>query len=111
MGLGIIELIAQLLKIVAAYFSYRFSPEQVKKRDQINAELLKERNREEIDKILAGGNTISMSVFFSEYLSRLREKAGADPVTGGKTDILDRILPKQRDEESRNKDDKEGFSG
>ena len=94
-----------VIKAIAAYLNYRFDPEQIARRDEINKKAAEELNRESIDKIIANKNVIPLELFISEFL-RLKS---TNTSPGWTRDLQDRIIPRQRSEEDRNKDTTPGF--
>lgn len=106
--MGWTEAIGALIQAICAYFIYRFDPKQIARRDAINAELTKEKNRAEIDQLFADKNTLMFAYFISEYTRIVRAKGKTDNSTGRESDLLDRILPPPRNEEDRNQDPTEG---
>lgn len=102
------EAIVAIIGAIAAFLKYKYDPATVAKQDEINKQLAEEDSYEAVDKALAGGNTVSLSYFISQYLRRVRPSA-ADSATGRAADTLIGVLPKPRSEEDRNSDPTEGF--
>jgi hypothetical protein len=100
-------LVVELLRAFAAWFRYTYSPEMVERRDAINLELMKGKNREEVDQIFGGKDTIGLGYFLNESLRILRAQK-TDPAPGWEANLPDRILLRPRDEKSKTEDHTEG---
>lgn len=106
--MGIFDVILEVIRAIAAWLRYQYDPDMIKRRDEINLELMKGKNREEVDQIFAGKNTVSLGYFLSESLRILRAQK-TNSSAGGETSFSDRILPKPRDPKDRDSDPEAGF--
>lgn len=94
--------ILEMLRALSAYIRYRFDPAMVERRDEINAKLTAEKNKDELDKAFADKNTLRLGYFLSECILWMRSQKQSDNSAGGQTDLLDQILPQ------RGRDDVQG---
>lgn len=107
---NILALAVEIIKALAIYMRYRFDPEMIRRRDEIHQRLLGGKNRDEVNALLAGKDVLGVSCFLNEYLRLVRSQVPAS-AANSKPDLLDRILPKPRDEKDRDSDSSEGLSG
>lgn len=103
--MGIWSLIVSIVSAIVAYIKYRYDPEMIKRRDEINKKAAEGKALDEINVMFADKNVLSLAFFISEFL---RRKGPTDPTAGWITDLLDRKLPKPRDPETKAKDAEEG---
>lgn len=108
--MGLFDAIIAIIKAVSAYFQYQYDPAQIARRDEINKQLAEENGYDSVETFLGKSDTVNLSVFISEYLRRMRPQE-TDSATGRAADLLIGVLPKPRNQKSRDADPTEGLSG